>query len=218
MDGEALGKAIKEHSQLKSMRLMLLTSRGVRGDAARARDAGFDAYLTKPIKQSQMFDAVVSVFGREKEPEAGKPQPPIITRHTIKESQQNKPRILLAEDNAVNQRVALIHLRKLGYTAEVANNGREALQAIEKDAYDLVLMDIQMPEMDGYQATQAIRHLQGKQRHIPIIAMTANAMKGDREKCLEAGMDDYLSKPVSPEKLKEKLSDWLSGPKQSMQN
>ncbi len=218
MDGEALGRAIKEHPLLKEMRLILLTSHGIRGDAARARDAGFDAYLTKPIKQSQMFDAVVSVFGRKKDTNAGSSAPPIITRHTIKERQQNKPRILLAEDNAVNQKVALIHLRKLGYAAEVVNNGREALEAIEKIPFDLVLMDIQMPEMDGYQATRAIRHLQGRQRHIPIIAMTANAMKGDREKCLEAGMDDYLPKPVSHEKLKEKLFDWLSGPPQSTRN
>ncbi len=218
MDGEALGRAIKEHPRLKEVRLMLLTSRGIRGDAARARDAGFDAYLTKPIKQSQMFDAVVSVFGRKKEPDAETSAHPIITRHTIKERQQNKPRILLAEDNAVNQRVALIHLRKLGYATEVVNNGREALEAIEKTPFDLVLMDIQMPVMDGYQATRAIRNLQGQQRHIPIIAMTANAMKGDREKCLEAGMDDYLSKPVSPEKLKGKLFSWLSGPSLSMKN
>lgn len=217
-DGEALGRAIKGNPLLKEMRLILLTSRGIRGDAARARDAGFDAYLTKPIKESQMFDAVVSVFGRKKEPDADTPAHPIITRHTIKERQQHKPRILLAEDNAVNQKVALIHLRKLGYAAEVVNNGREALEAIEKTAFDLVLMDIQMPEMDGYQATQAIRHFKDKRRHIPIIAMTAHAMKGDREKCLEAGMDDYLSKPVSPEKLKEKLSDWLSGTPQVMQN
>jgi CheY-like chemotaxis protein len=218
MDGEALGRVIKSNPLLKEMRLMLLTSRGIRGDAARARDAGFDAYLTKPIKESHMFDAVVSVFDRKKEPDDDTSTRPIITRHTIKERQQNKPRVLLAEDNAVNQKVALIHLRKLGYTAEAVNNGREALDAIEKTTFDLVLMDIQMPEMDGYQATQAIRHLHGKRRHIPIIAMTAHAMKGDREKCLEAGMDDYLSKPVSPEKLKEKLSGWLSGPPQSMQN
>jgi signal transduction histidine kinase/CheY-like chemotaxis protein len=210
MDGEALGRTIKSNPLLKEMRLMLLTSRGIRGDAARARDAGFDAYLTKPIKESHMFDAVVSVFGRKKDPDVDAPTHPIITRHTIKERRQNKPRVLLAEDNAVNQKVALIHLRKLGYAADVVNNGREALEAIEKTNFDLVLMDIQMPEMDGYQATQAIRNLQGKRRHIPIIAMTAHAMKGDREKCLDAGMDDYLSKPVSPEKLKEKLSGWLS--------
>jgi signal transduction histidine kinase/CheY-like chemotaxis protein len=211
MDGEALGKTIKKNPLLADIRLVLLTSRGVRGDAARARDAGFDAYLTKPIKQSQMFDAVVSVFGRNADDRTSPSSQPIITRHTIKESARNKPRILLAEDNPVNQKVALIHLRKLGYAAEVANNGREALEALEKDFFDLVLMDIQMPEMDGYQATQAIRRLKGKQRQVPIIAMTAHAMKGDREKCLEAGMDDYLSKPVTPEKMKEKLSNWLSG-------
>jgi signal transduction histidine kinase/CheY-like chemotaxis protein len=217
-DGEALGKAIKQHPLLQGMRLMLLTSHGMRGDAARAREAGFDAYLTKPIRELQVLDAVVSVLGRKREVAADTSVPPIITRHTIKERQQDKPRILLAEDNVVNQKVAMLHLRKLGYTAEVVNNGREALEAVEKTRYDLVLMDIQMPEMDGYQATQAIRRLKGRQSHIPIVAMTANAMKGDREKCLEAGMDDYMSKPIKVDKLKEKLSAWFSRQPHSMQN
>jgi signal transduction histidine kinase/DNA-binding response OmpR family regulator len=217
MDGEALGRAIKQHPLLKQMRLMLLTSYGIRGDAARARDIGFDAYLTKPIKERQMRDAVVSVLGRNKQGTTDASAPPIITRHTIKE-EQHKPRILLVEDNMVNQKVAVLHLRKLGHTAEVVNNGREALEAVEKTPYDLVFMDIQMPEMDGYQATQAIRRLKGRQCHVPIVAMTANAMKGDREKCLEAGMDDYMSKPINVEKLKEKISAWLSGPPQSLQN
>jgi CheY-like chemotaxis protein len=217
-DGEALGKIIKQHPLLKEMRLMLLTSHGMRGDAARARDAGFDAYLTKPLRELQMRDAVVSVLGRKHQASADASAPPIITRHTIKERRQDKPCILLAEDNVVNQKVAMLHLRKLGYSAEVVNNGREALETIEKTTYDLVLMDIQMPEMDGYQATQAIRRLKGRQSHTPIIAMTANAMKGDREKCLEAGMDDYLSKPINAEKLKEKLSVWLSSPPQPLEN
>ncbi len=209
MNGEALGQAIKEHDLLRKMRLILLTSRGIRGDAARARDVGFDAYLTKPIKQSQMYNAIISVFGKKK---VAKPEPekvPIITRHTLTEEQRQGPRILLVEDNPVNQKVALIHLRKLGYTADVSPNGREAVAAVNQRDYDLVLMDIQMPEMDGYEATQVIREGENNGQRLPIIAMTANAMKGDREKCLDAGMDDYLSKPVNPEHLKKTLNTWL---------
>jgi len=209
MDGETLGKEIKAHPRLGGTRLILLTSRGIRGDAARAKNAGFDAYLTKPIRQSQMFNAIISVFDQQAPTESGQPQAPIITRHTLAENKRPGPRILLAEDNAVNQKVALIHLRKMGYAADVAQNGREAVQAVAKGGYHLVLMDIQMPEMDGYEATRAIRCLPRNGHRLPIIAMTANAMKGDREKCLEAGMDDYLSKPVNPRHLREKLNTWL---------
>jgi signal transduction histidine kinase/CheY-like chemotaxis protein len=209
MDGEALGKAIKEHALLKNTRLILLTSRGIRGDAARARDVGFDAYLTKPIKQSQMFNAIVSVFGKKMEHKENPEKAQIITRHTLAENQQHGPRILLVEDNAVNQKVALIHLRKMGYTADVSNNGLEGVEAVKNGNYDVVIMDIQMPEMDGYEATRVIRQAENNSHHLPIIAMTANAMKGDREKCLEAGMNDYLSKPVNPKLLKEKLEMWL---------
>ena len=209
MDGESLGKAIKDHPRLKALHLILLTSRGIRGDAARAKDAGFDAYLTKPIKQSQMFNAIISVFGKKTGVEAPAEETPIITRHTLTEAHSNAPRILLAEDNVVNQKVALIHLRKLGYSADVSANGKEAVEAVQKGDYDLVLMDIQMPEMDGIEATRTIRRVENNGHRLTIIAMTANAMKGDREKCLDAGMDDYLSKPVNREMLKEKLDHWL---------
>jgi signal transduction histidine kinase/DNA-binding response OmpR family regulator len=210
MDGEAMGKAIKAHPKLETTRLILLTSRGIRGDAARARDAGFDAYLTKPIRQSQLFDAIMSVFGRKTATEKPVEKAPIITRHSLTETRSDAPRLLLVEDNAVNQKVALIHLRKLGYMADIAANGREALEAVTKGNYDLVLMDIQMPEMDGFEATQAIRRAERNGARLPIVAMTANAMKGDREKCIDAGMDDYLSKPVNPQKLKEKLETWIN--------
>ncbi len=210
MDGEALGNAIKAHALLKKMRLILITSRGIRGDAARARDAGYDAYLTKPIKQSQLFNAIISVFGKAADVEKPAQETPIITRHSLTETHCAAPRILLVEDNAVNQKVALIHLRKLGYTADVSSNGREAVDAVNNGNYDLVLMDVQMPEMDGLTATRSIRQAERNGRRLPIVAMTANAMKGDREKCIEAGMDDYLSKPVNPGKLKEKLDRWLN--------
>jgi len=209
MDGETLGLSIRKHPQLKALRLIMLSSRGMRGDAARAKDIGFSAYLTKPIKQSQMFDAIVSVFNSEAKEDAPQAAAPLITRYTLAEKADRKPLILLVEDNLVNQKVALIHLRKLGYSADVANNGSEAVAAVEKKQYDLVLMDVQMPEMDGYEATRTIRGMGSSAGLLPIVAMTANAMKGDREKCLEAGMDDYLSKPVDAEKLKEKLHKWM---------
>jgi signal transduction histidine kinase/DNA-binding response OmpR family regulator len=209
MNGEALGEAIKAHALLNKMRLILLTSRGIRGDAARARDVGFDAYLTKPIKQSQIYSAIISVFGKKATAKKEPTKAPIITRHTLTEEQRQRPRILLVEDNAVNQKVALIHLRKLGYMADVSPNGREAVTAVAQGQYDLVLMDIQMPEMDGYEATRIIRSHERNGHRLPIVAMTANAMKGDREKCLAAGMDDYLSKPVNQAHLKEKLNTWL---------
>ena len=207
MDGEALGRAIKGNPQIDHTRLVLLTSRGIRGDAERARKAGFDAYLTKPIKQSQLYDAIVSVFSECSETMDKAASKPIITRHTLNEKSEQRARILLAEDNPVNQKVALIHLRKFGHMADVANDGSEAVAAIEKNSYDLVFMDVQMPEMDGYEATRAIRSKLS--HHLPIVAMTAHAMKGDREKCLKAGMDDYIPKPVNPEKLKEALDTWL---------
>jgi len=207
MDGEALGRAIKDHPEIKDTRLVLLTSRGIRGDAARAREAGFDAYLTKPIKQSQLFNAIMTVFGQSDNDAPGK-RKGIVTRHSLAETCKQKLKILLVEDNMVNQKVALLHLRKFGYCAEVANNGREAVDAVQANRFDLVLMDVQMPEMDGYDATRAIR---SAGHNLPIIAMTANAMKGDREKCLEAGMDDYITKPVDAQILSEKIQTWASG-------
>ncbi len=212
MDGETLGRTISGHPLLKEIPLVLLTSRGVRGDAARARKAGYAAYLTKPIRQSQMFNAIVAVFDTSRNEAATPEERPIITRHTLMEKACRNCRILLVEDNVVNQKVALIHLRKMGLAADVADDGKAAVDAVQRNVYDLVLMDIQMPEMDGYEATRAIRAAGGELARLPILAMTANAMKGDREKCLEAGMNDYIAKPVNPKVLKEKLSAWLPTP------
>ena len=206
--GETLGRTIKQDPVLKNTRLVLLTSRGLRGDAARARDSGFDAYLTKPINQSRLFNAILAVFGKTADNNDEHSQT-IITRHSLAEAQKQKMKILLAEDNLVNQKVAVIHLKKLGYRTDLAANGREALKAVKNNQYALILMDVQMPEMDGFEATQAIRRAGCD---LPIIAMTANAMKGDREKCLKAGMNDYLSKPIDPQKLSDKITVW------SMQN
>ncbi len=206
MDGQAFGKAVKAHPDLCGTHMILLTSRGMRGDAAQARSIGFDAYLSKPIKQSQLFDAVLSVFGKPLKSDRDD-APSIITKHSLAETSKKKLRILLSEDNPVNQKVALIHLKKFGYVADVANNGVEAVEAVKAQHYDLVLMDVQMPEMDGYAATRAIR---SAGHELPIIAMTANAMKGDRETCLAAGMDDYIAKPVNPKVLLEKIKEWTA--------
>ncbi len=209
-DGESLGKAIKADPELRDTRLVMMSSLGRRGDAKRLKAIGFSAYLTKPVKQSQLFDCLAMVLGGGAA-SAKAPEPAFVTRHTLHEARRRMVRILLAEDNPTNQQVALGILEKLGFGADTAANGREAVRALETVPYDLVLMDVQMPEMDGFEATRAIRS--GKtgalNPKIPIIAMTAHAMKGDRERCLEAGMDDYLSKPIVPQALAEALEKWV---------
>jgi two-component system sensor histidine kinase/response regulator len=177
----------------------------VRGTADAARRAGIAAYLTKPVRQSQLYDALATVI------DAGPDAAPLVTRHTISESRaRQRPRLLVVEDYPVNQKVAVGMLAKLGYRADVAANGLEALEAVARFDYGAVLMDCQMPEMDGYTATTEIRAREGDRTHIPIIAMTAAAGEGEREKCLSAGMDDYVSKPVSLDDLDCALRRWLS--------
>jgi len=217
MDGETLGKFIKKDPDLRGTLLVLLTSIGERGDAARLEQIGFAAYLTKPVKQSQLYNCLTAVTGLKETPDSEKPVP-IITRFAIAEALKQRIRILLAEDDPTNRKIALNILEKLGYRADAAANGREALKALERSHYDLVLMDVQMPEMDGLTATRQIRtqeeskiqNPKSKMDRIPIIAMTAHAMKGDREACLAAGMDDYLSKPVTPQELLDKIEKWLT--------
>ncbi len=211
LDGESLGKAIKSDPVLYDTILIMMTSRGKRGDAKRLHALGFSAYLTKPVKQSQLYDCLSTVLGRCAQP-AKTPFTTLVTRHTLNEERRRKARILLVEDNFTNQQVTLRILEKLGFRADVANNGREALEALEKVRYDLTFMDVQMPVMDGFAATKAIRagQARGMIPRMPIIAMTAHAMKGDRERCIEAGMDDYVAKPVLPKTLAEILDKWLS--------
>ena len=200
MDGENLAGQIRNDSRIQATRLVMLSSTARRGDALRMREIGFDAYLTKPAKHSQLYDCLAAVLGR-KLAGGGRPAPELITRHTIEEKRRQL-RILLAEDNIVNQRVARRLLERLGHRIDITGDGREALAALKKTAYDLVLMDIQMPKMDGFTATWTIRKEERQTGcHIPIIAMTAHAMTGDRERCLEAGMDGYLSKPIEPDNL-----------------
>ena len=207
VDGEDLGRRVKADAALRDVVLVMLTSAGQRGDAKRVREAGFAAYLIKPIKQSQLLDCMRTILGRAADGPVG-PDDAIVTRHTISDDRRRRTRILLAEDNVANQKVALLTLRKkLGYQADAVANGREALEALARTHYDLVLMDCQMPEMDGYEAARAIRDGDSRVRDhgVPIIAMTANAMKGDREKCLAAGMDDYVSKPVRMQDLADAI-------------
>ena len=207
MDGEELGKAIKADACLAGTRLVLMTSAGRRGDVRRLDRIGFAAYLTKPLRQSDLFDSigiVLSGAGRQ-------PSRPVVTQHSIREQRRGNVRILLAEDNFTNQQVALGILERLGLPADAVGNGVEALKALQQRSYDLVLMDVQMPEMDGHKATARIRDPRSKVRDhdVPIIAMTAHAMQGDREKCLEAGMNDYLAKPIEPKVLADMLHKWL---------
>jgi len=198
MDGFALAECIKRNPEWRSATIMMLSSAGQRGDAKRCREIGVAAYLTKPVRQSELLDAVLTALRTTQIKEAS---PALVTRHSLRET-NNRLRILLAEDNAVNRLLAVRLLEKRGHAVTVAGNGKEALAALEKQPFDLVLMDVQMPEMDGFEATAAIRDAEKHSgSHLPVIAMTAHAMVGDRERCLAAGMDDYITKPIRPDEL-----------------
>jgi len=213
MDGGELGRAIKSDERLMETRMVLLTSLGVRGDSRRFKEIGFDAYLTKPARPFELKAVLSSILSTRTE---GSPEPQgITTRHTVREIRNlfadQGVRILLAEDNFTNQQVAMGILKKLGLRADAVADGREALEALHAIPYDLVLMDVQMPEMDGLEATRQIRNPQSASlnRNIPVIAMTAHAMAGDREKCLKAGMNGYVSKPIDPLALANELEKWI---------
>ena len=208
MDGAALARAIKGDDKLKDTRLVLCASLGQRGDGKRMQEIGFAAYLTKPVRHSEISGCLAAVLAGTV---AAEPVQPLVTRHTVREMRRGVVRILIAEDNITNQQVAAGMLRKLGLRADAVANGAEAVKALETLPYDLVLMDVQMPVMDGMQATQQIRDPKAAvlNHQVPIIAMTAHAMQGDREKCLEAGMNDYVSKPIYLQALAETLDKWL---------
>jgi signal transduction histidine kinase/CheY-like chemotaxis protein/HPt (histidine-containing phosphotransfer) domain-containing protein len=219
VNGETLGRRIKNDPDLCEASLIMLTSSGQRGDAERLTQADFAAYLIKPVKQSQLLDCLQTVIGKASNPQ-DRIDRTIVTRHTLTEGCRSQAHILLAEDNIANQKVATLTLeKKLGYRVDVVASGNEAISALTERDYDLVLMDCQMPEMDGYQATQTIRDPNSTVRNhdIPIVAMTANAMKGDREKCLASGMDDYVVKPIKSDDLAQAIERNLqtSDPDQS---
>ncbi|MDT7043444.1 ammonium transporter [Candidatus Nitronereus thalassa] len=236
MNGLTLAQTLKADPMTASVKLILLTSLGRRGDGASAREVGFEAYLNKPIRKAQLRQCIEMVLGRADFNSKESPSV-LITQHTLREMESlESARILVADDHTVNQQLAVLMLERLGHRVDVVGNGLEAVEVLEHKTYDLVFMDCQMPEMDGYEATQHIRrrealsvkregknkevgdlpsHPQDTQNerrdttHIPIIALTANAMDGDQDKCLAVGMDDYLSKPIKIEELKMVLQRWL---------
>jgi CheY-like chemotaxis protein/HPt (histidine-containing phosphotransfer) domain-containing protein len=213
MDGEALGRAVKCDKRLADTKLVMLTSLGVRGDAKRFEKIGFAGYATKPIRHQELRGVLSLALTQRGGAETTNRT--IATRHMAREATirfaDRNVRILLAEDNITNQQVAIGMLKKLGLRVDAVANGREAIRALETLPYDLVLMDVQMPEVDGFEATLKIRDPQSAVMNhgIPIIAMTAHAMQGDRERCLGAGMNDYVVKPVDLRRLTEALAKWL---------
>jgi signal transduction histidine kinase/CheY-like chemotaxis protein len=201
MDGFALAELLKKEPGVAAM-VMMVSAAGLRGDAQRCRDIGVGAYLTKPLVPDELLAMLTSLMGQKPGEQAE-----LLTRHSLEERRPSL-KILLAEDNLVNQKVATTLLRKAGHEVSVAENGRVALALHQAQAFDLILMDVQMPEMDGMEATALIRQAeQGTGHHIPIVAMTANAMAGDREICLAAGMDGYVSKPIHVAELMAAIAD-----------
>ena len=207
LDGLELGRRIKSDPALENTLLVMVTALGNRSAGMPLKESGFVGYVPKPLRQSQLYECIAQVLGVANQ----LPEVPVnVTQQSLTASDKSGVRILLAEDNIINQKVAQNLLTKLGYKADVAANGLEAVQALELIHYNLVLMDCQMPEMDGFEATAVIRNPESNvlNHNVPIIAMTANAMKGDREQCIEAGMDDYLTKPVKKDELATVLEKW----------
>ncbi len=220
VDGEMLGRDIKSDPALKDTVLVMLSSLGQVSDEERISQAGFAAYMLKPVRQSMLMDTLVTAWAANKEGLSTG----LITRYTLAKAgaasadlpattdQPVRARVLVAEDNIVNQKVAQRLLEKLGCQVQVVANGKEAVEILEMVPFDLVFMDCQMPEMDGYEATAEIRRRESDStKHIPIVAFTAHTMRGDRERCLEAGMDDYIPKPVKAADLKRVLQKWQGG-------
>jgi CheY-like chemotaxis protein len=207
MSGIELAREIRADAALGELPLVMITGFAERCHEVEARAAGIDAYLTKPVRQAELGESVAQILAvRESDPSgaghaADGPATTPAERHAT--------RILVAEDNVVNQKVAQLTLERLGYRVRVVSNGVEALAVLEREPFDVILMDCQMPEMDGFETTVEIRRREGGRAHHPIIAMTASAMQGDRERCFVVGMDDYISKPVQPVALDRVLQRWL---------
>ena len=209
MDGEQTAQAIRSDPSLKNAKIIILTSMGKRGDAARLEALGCSAYLLKPVKQQMLREALITVLSQD-----GEEKPHLVTRHVLAEQKRHNFRILLAEDNPINQKLAVTLLQKAGYSVDAVENGAHAVEKAKLNVYNAVLMDVQMSEMDGFEATGLIREWEKETgRHTPIIAMTAHALSGDRERCIEAGMDDYLSKPLEPKVFFSMIERWTQGDK-----
>jgi hypothetical protein len=205
MDGIELARALKTEPSTAETMLFLLSSSGHRLESAESHLTGFAASLTKPVRSSELFDCLITSLNSgsaSENPVKATPEP--------RASSEVVGTILLVEDNTVNQLVGSKVLENLGYGFTIANNGVEAVSAFQSGRYDAILMDCQMPEMDGYEATEAIRRLEVSGSHIPIIAMTAAAMEGDRERCMAAGMDDFITKPVRLEAVSTALERWVA--------
>jgi two-component system sensor histidine kinase/response regulator len=208
VDGFTLVELVKQDAELSSTVIMMLTSGGRSGDIARCESLHVAAYLLKPVKQSELFDAIALALGISSPADAEEVAAAVTPSQCARSL-----RILLAEDSLVNQKLAVGLLEKYGHAVDVVADGRAALAVVESKCYDLVLMDIQMPEMDGLEATRAIRAREGQRGgHIPIVAMTAHAMKGDRERCLEAGMDGYVAKPIRAKELFDTIARVIPEP------
>jgi len=208
MDGFSLAERIRSDLSLTSATIMMLTSGGQMGDAARCAELGIAAYLVKPIRQAELLKAICAIVEQMAPPKAAAVKP-----RAAQELSRSRGRVLVVEDNRVNQRLAVRLLENHGFEVTVAADGREALDELERDPYDLILMDVQMPNMDGLEATAVIRERDKLQHsHTRIIAMTAHAVKGGEEQCLAAGMDAFVSKPIRSEQLFETIDRILGQP------
>jgi PAS domain S-box-containing protein len=206
MDGEQTAQAIRSDPSLNGAKIIILTSMGKRGDAARLEALGCSAYLLKPVKQQMLRDVLMTVLSQNEASSS-----PLVTRHQISEQKRQNLRILLAEDNPINQKLAVTLLQKAGYSVDAVENGGHAVEKAKGGGYNAILMDVQMYGMDGFEATGLIREWESTVgQHTPIIAMTAHALSGDRERCIQAGMDDYLSKPLQPKVFFSMLERWTS--------
>lgn len=193
VDGEGLGRIIRDDASLNDTRLMLMTSAGSRGDADRVREVGFSAYLVRPIAWSALYDAFVQVMKRPAV--TGEPRG-LVTRHSVAEARRSRVRVLLVDSNPVNSLVAQSVIKRLGFAVETATTGKDAIAAAENGQYDLILMDLQMPDIDGLQTTAALRARERGHQHTPVVAMTSTANAAERKRCMDAGMDEYLTKPL----------------------
>ncbi|MEM7042444.1 MAG: response regulator [Pseudomonadota bacterium] len=204
MSGEDLGRAIRKRTHLASAALVMMASSGLRGDAARAAEIGFAAYLPKPVTPNNLLNCLLKL--RDAAPRG---PGDLITVHSLSENQPNGLRILVADDNPVNSKIASRMLEKAGHQIDTVPDGAAAVEAIRSGTYDLVLMDVQMPVMDGLEATKRIRSMvEDDGSHLPIVAVTANAMTGDDHRCFDAGMDDYVTKPIDSARLLSKVNQW----------
>ncbi|MGH2688947.1 MAG: response regulator, partial [Actinomycetota bacterium] len=204
--GVGLAQQLRIHRSVHEVPLFLVTFRGRHGDAEAARRAGVSGYLTAPVTVAQLQEGIAAVTAASRSPEGSA----FVTRHSLNEARATtRPHVLVADDNVVNQRVAMLMLEKIGCRVDVAGDGLEAVEAVAKHTYAVVVMDCQMPRMDGYEATRTIRKAEGDARHTPIIAMTASAMEEDERRCLAIGMDGYIAKPFREEDLRAVIARWI---------